>query len=245
MSAAKGFTKAPNKLLFHSNLSPIAKLVMVGLSYYDRGRGAFCKRETLARMLNVSLYQLRRALQELVEAELIVIHKRGYGKTSIIRVVENTKTIEVPKTTTHNKRLEEEVIEEEFVSKTSEDDVENNNNKQEEQQEEPTRPQTGHTATNEVKPLPIHKDTTDALLRAINERIRPKSYSVWFHNKIAVSYEDDTAMTIRCLDTFTAKWLQEHYSQLVEEIVTKSIVFHGKEIQNGQEEKYRHRKFDG
>ena len=122
MKSTKGFTKCDNKLLFHNNLSPIAKLVFVGLSYYDRGRGCFCKRSTLAQMLNVSLYQLRKALAELLDAELILIHRRGYGKTSIIRVVANTETQEMLKTPTHsNKEDEEKVIEGELGTQTAKD----------------------------------------------------------------------------------------------------------------------------
>jgi hypothetical protein len=233
MKTEKGFTKAPNKLLFHNNLSPIAKIVFVGLSYYDRGRGCFCKRSTLAQMLNVSLYQLRKAIQELIEAELIVIHRRGYGKTSIIRVVGNTETQQVPKTPTHNKGHEEEGIEEEFVSNTDVSVVEN---EKDTENNPPVEPQ----APTAIQPNPEHLSATQRLHELLQATIRPTAYNTWFPNKTAVSYEDDTSITIRCLDSFTATWLQSHFTDTIQQITGKSIAFHAKESNNGKEDD-RHR----
>jgi hypothetical protein len=245
MSALKGFTKAPNKLLFNNSLTPISKLVMVGLSYYDRGRGCFAKRTTLAAMLNVSMYQLRKAIQELLDAELIVIHRRGYGKTSIIRVLANTPAVQASNTAAHKiKVYEEEEIEEEFVPKQPEDSIENNTDTQETPQdgfsgalEEPTAPTT-------IPPIPQHHEGTQELLRAINERIRPQSFNSWFKGKIAISYEDDEAMTIRCLDRFIAGWLEDNYTALVEGIVNKKVAFHGKERYDAKEDEDRHSRLE-
>ena len=245
MSARSGFTKAPNKLLFHNSLSPIAKLVMVGLNYYDRGRGCFCKRQTLAAMLNVSLYQLRKAIQELLDAELILIHRRGYGKTSIIRVVANTPTIQVPNTAAHKIKVdEEEEIEEEFSPKQPEANIENDTDGQETPQNGFSGGLEEHTAPTTILPIPQHQEGTEKLLRAINERIRPQSFRHWFKDKIAISYEDEQAMTIRCLNIYTADWLTEHYSNLVEGIVKKNVAFHGKEIYDAKEDQDRHRKLE-
>ena len=234
MSKTKGFTKCSNNLLFHNNLSPISKLVFVGLSYYDRGRGCFCKRSTLAQMLNVSLYQLRKALTELLDAELILIHRRGYGKTSIIRVVANTETHAVPKTSPQiNKEDEEEVKEEEFVSNASNKDVENNQEPQEEPQNGKKGVKTSRGAPNDIKPLPIHQETTERLHERLRDTIRPHSYSVWFAGKTCVSYEDNKSITIKCIDSFTASWLDNHYAGIIHEITGKSVAFHAKENRDG------------
>ena len=244
MSATKGFTKAPNKLLFHNSLSPMSKLVMVGLNYYDRGRGCFCKRATLAAMLNVSLYQLRKAIQELVDAELIVIHRRGYGKTSIIRVVANTPTLQVSEASPHTITIEEEETEEEFIPTQPEETPQNSTDSPETPQNVFSGGLEGHTAPNTIQPDSQHQEGTEELLRALKELIRPQSFRHWFADKIAISYEDEQAMTIRCLNIYTADWLTEHYSQLVEGIVKKSVAFHGREIHDAKEEADKHRKLE-
>jgi len=244
MSATKGFTKAPNKLLFHNSLSPLSKLVMVGLSYYDRGRGCFCKRATLAAMLNVSLYQLRKAIKELLDAELIVIHRRGYGKTSIIRVVANTPTLQVSDTSTHTVTIEEEETEEEFIPKQPEVTTDNNTATTETPQNGFSEGLAGHTDANTIQPVSQHQEGTEELLRALKELIRPQSFRHWFEDKIAISYEDEQAMTIRCLNIYTADWLTEHYSQLVEGIVKKSVAFHGRETDDAKENEDRHRQLE-
>lgn len=243
MKASKGFTKCNNKLLFDNDLSPISKLVFVGISYHDRGRGCWAKKTTLARLLNVSIYQLRKALKELEEQGFILIHKRHNGHTDIIRVVKNTSTHSVANTATPLITDEIEVNEIELDDKKPIDVVENKDNKQEELQDEPTRPQTGHTAPNEVKPLPIHKDSTEDLLRSINERIRPQSFSYWFDKKVAVSFVDDASITIRCIDAFSAKWLAGNYTPLIEGITGKQVAFHARENKNGKED-HRHRSLE-
>ena len=111
----KGFSKIKNEVLLDSTLDPIAKIVLAGLDYYDRGRGCFCKRTTLAKLLNVSIYQLRKALKVLEEGGYIVINKRHNGHTDIIKRVEDNETHRVEKTSTPIIRKQEEVLEEEVV----------------------------------------------------------------------------------------------------------------------------------
>ena len=118
----KGFTKIQNDLLMDSQLDPMAKLVYVGLGYYDRGngRGCFCKRTTLARLLNVSIYQLRKALKVLEEEGLIVIHKRYNGCTDIIKRVADNKSLEGDENCKPNTIREEYKVEEEVDTITPE-----------------------------------------------------------------------------------------------------------------------------
>ena len=111
----KGFTKIPNEILLDRNLDPIAKIVLAGLGYYDRGRGCFAKRTTMAKLLNVSIYQLRKALKVLEEGGYIVINKRHNGHTDVINRVINNETHRVEKVSTPIIRKQEEIIEEEVA----------------------------------------------------------------------------------------------------------------------------------
>jgi len=217
---------------------------MVGLSYYDRGRGCFCKRATLAAMLNVSLYQLRKAIQELLDAQLIVIHRRGYGKTSIIRVVANTPTLQVQNTSPHTTTIEEEETEEEFVDTQPEGTTANNTDSPETPQDGFGGGLKGHTAPNTIQPDSQHQEGTEGLLRALKELIRPQSFRHWFEDKVAISYEDEQSLTIQCLNSYIADWLNEHYSHLVEGIVKKSVAFHGRETYDAKDNKDRYRKLE-
>ena len=138
----------------------------------------------------------------------------------------------------------QEEIEEEFSPKQPEANIENDTDGQETPQNGFSRGLEEHTAPTTILPIPQHQEGTEKLLRAINERIRPQSFRHWFKDKIAISYEDEQAMTIRCLNIYTADWLTEHYSNLVEGIVKKNVAFHGKEIYDAKEDQDRHRKLE-
>ena len=47
----------------------------------------------------------------------------------------------------------------------------------------------------------------------------------WFKGKTAIEDEDASSITIRCIDNFTADWLQEYYTSLVEGISGKKVSF--------------------
>lgn len=225
MSKPKGFTKCDNRLLFSNDLSPISKLVLVGLSYFDRSRGCWASKQTLRKMLNVSLYQLRKALNELEEQGFILIHRRYNGHTDLIRVVKETATPKGENTATPHTIIEKEIKEEELGTQTAKDA----DNTTEDAGTPKNPPQNTPQSPNAIKPLPIHQETTERLHERLRDTIRPQSYSYWFENKTCVSFDDNTSMAIRCVDNTTAKWLEGHYTALIESIVGKQVAFHAKE----------------
>ena len=91
-----GFTPQENKILLDSTISIEAKSTHNLLKYFDRGRGCFAKKETLCRFLKISSHRLRKALTELEARRLILIQRRGQGKTDIIWVVQDEETPEAP-----------------------------------------------------------------------------------------------------------------------------------------------------
>jgi len=82
-----GFSALPNQILLSATISPEAKVVYALIKYFDRGRGCFAKRRTLSRFANLSLFRLRKALNELADLSLITITTRK-RQTDIIRLVQ-------------------------------------------------------------------------------------------------------------------------------------------------------------
>jgi len=91
-----GFTPQENTILLDDTISIEAKSTHNLLKFFDRGRGCFAKKETLCRFLKISTHRLRKALRELEARRLIVIQRRGQGKTDIIWVVREQATPELP-----------------------------------------------------------------------------------------------------------------------------------------------------
>lgn len=56
-------------VLNHSKASPGAKLVLTIVANYDGDEGAWCSQETIAKLANVSVRQVRRYLKELESLE--------------------------------------------------------------------------------------------------------------------------------------------------------------------------------
>ena len=216
MSAVKGFTKCPNDILFSRKLTPNAKLLYTSLNYWDRGhgRGCFASKETISSMVGLSLFQVRNALRELTEELLITIEKRGQGKTDVIFLTSRLKV----SSTLPSIIVEEDVNEEELDPKTIEDVVESKKNTEK-------TAICSQGAPNDIKPLPIHQESTERLHTHLKGAIRPQSYSSWFERKTAVSYEDKTTMTIRCKTPFVAEWIKSYYTNLIESITGKQVVF--------------------
>ena len=216
MPAVKGFTKCPNDILFSRKLTPNAKLLYTSLNYWDRshGRGCFASKATISSMVGLSLFQVRNALRELAEELLITIEKRGQGKTDVIFLTSRPEV----SSTLPSIIEEEDVNEEELGPKTTEDVVESEKDIEKmavSSQEAPT----------DIKPLPIPQESTERLHDHLKEAIRPQSYSSWFERKTAVSYEDKTSMTIRCKTPFVADLIESYYTNLIESITGKQVVF--------------------
>ena len=113
-----GFVIIPNEILLDITLSAEAKVTLGVLKHFDRGRGCFCKKETLARFTKLSLFRLRKALKELEARGLITIKPRKMGMTDLIRVAkkdwdrgDQTATAEEPQIKLPELEVEEPWIE--------------------------------------------------------------------------------------------------------------------------------------
>ena len=82
-----GFVLIFNDVILDPTLSAEAKATFGVLTHFDRGRGCFCKKETLAVFTKLSLFRLRKALRELEKSGRITIQSRKMGMTDLIRIV--------------------------------------------------------------------------------------------------------------------------------------------------------------
>ena len=207
----KGFTKINNELLFDSNLDPMAKIVYAGLSYYDRGRGCFCKRTTLARLLNVSIYQLRKALRVLEENGYIVIHKRHHGLTDVIKRVEADKSLSGENC---NSSYKKKIKKEEEVASTSEDVIE-------------TTTDPAPCLTPEaVEDTPIDKDATEACHRRIQTLLGYARWDQWFRDSWVVE-ETPLALKLHIPKPYVADYIKQVFIEKLEGAEGKKVLLLG------------------
>ena len=83
LAPAGGFTMIPNDLLERGDISPGAKLTYIGLLRFAWREGfCFPGQERLAAMLGMGVRTVIRHLQELARAGLILLERRGRGKTN-------------------------------------------------------------------------------------------------------------------------------------------------------------------
>ena len=209
----KGFTKINNDLLFDSNLDPMAKIVYAGLSYYDRGRGCFCKRSTLARLLNVSIYQLRKALRVLEAEGYIVIHKRHHGLTDVISRVEKTEALsgENCNSYKHYKKKNER---EEEVASTSEDVIET------------TTDPAPRLTPEAVEDTPIDKEATERCHKRIQTLLGYARWEQWFRDSWVIE-ETPLALKLHIPKPYVADYINKVFRQKVENEVGKELVIVG------------------
>lgn len=100
----KPFVMNPKDILFHQGLSPYSKLVYEIILHFDRGNGCFPRRTKMSKMLGLSLYHIRKGLQELEDRGLITNQRRGQGKTNLIHIVHKEDEVveEVDETISHS-----------------------------------------------------------------------------------------------------------------------------------------------
>ena len=209
----KGFTKIQNELLFDANLDPMAKVVYAGLSYYDRGRGCFCKRETMARLLNVSIYQLRKALKVLEAEGYIVIHKRYNGCTDIIKRVADNKTLEADENCKPNTIREENKVEEEVAS-TSEDVIEK------------TTDTASRLTSSAAQDPPIDLSATEYCHNRLQQLLTYAKWEKWFSDSYVVD-ENNQALTIYCPKPYVADYIDQAFRQAIEREFGKNLCILG------------------
>ena len=207
----KGFTKINNDLLFDSNLDPMAKIVYAGLSYYDRGRGCFCKRTTLARLLNVSIYQLRKALRVLEAEGYIVIHKRHHGLTDVIRRVEAEKPLSGENCHTSYKK---KINKEEEVASTSEDVIEK------------TTDTASRLTSSAAQDPPIDLSATESCHNRLQQLLTYAKWEKWFSDSYVVD-ENNQALTIYCPKPYVADYIDQAFRQAIEREFGKNLCILG------------------
>ena len=207
----KGFTKINNDLLFDSNLDPMAKIVYAGLSYYDRGRGCFCKRTTLARLLNVSIYQLRKALRVLEAEGYIVIHKRHHGLTDVIRRVEAEKPLSGENCHTSYKK---KINKEEEVASTSEDVIEK------------TTDTASRLTSSAAQDPPIDLSATEYCHNRLQQLLTYAKWEKWFSDSYVVD-ENNQALTIYCPKPYVADYIDQAFRQAIEREFGKNLCILG------------------
>lgn len=212
MSAVKGFTKCPNDILFSRKLTPNAKLLYTSLNFWDRGhgRGCFASKATISSMVGLSLFQVRNALRELAEELLITIEKRGQGKTDVIFLTSRPEV-----SSTLPSIIEEEEVKEEELPNKPLEKVKTT------ETTSPHPPQSTLT----IRPIPKCLEETTRLLRSIKDAMRPQTYSVWFEDKVCVSYENEKRVELSCVDEFSKNWIEENYSTLLERVSGKNVSF--------------------
>ena len=82
-ATAGGFTMVPNDLLERGDISPGAKIICIGLLRFAWQEGfCFPGQERLAAMLGMGVRTVIRYLQELARARLILLERRGRGRTN-------------------------------------------------------------------------------------------------------------------------------------------------------------------
>ena len=212
----KGFTKINNDLLFDSNLDPMAKIVYAGLSYYDRGRGCFCKRSTLARLLNVSIYQLRKALRVLEENGYIVVHKRHHGLTDVISRVEKTEALSGENCNSYKHYKKKNEREEDIDPTTSEEAC----------KETDTECVENCLTSEAVEDTPIDKEATERCHKRIQTLLGYARWEQWFRDSWVIE-ETPLALKLHIPKPYVADYINKVFRQKVENEVGKELVIVG------------------
>ena len=212
----KGFTKINNDLLFDSNLDPMAKIVYAGLSYYDRGRGCFCKRSTLARLLNVSIYQLRKALRVLEAEGYIVIHKRHHGLTDVISRVEKTEALSGENCNSYKHYKKKNKEEEDIDPITSEEAC----------KETDTECVETCLTPEAVEDTPIDKEATERCHKRIQTLLGYARWEQWFRDSWVIE-ETPLALKLHIPKPYVADYIDQVFRQKIEKEFGKELVMVG------------------
>lgn len=233
MKELKGFSKIDNNLLFNNDLSPYSKLTLTMLNYYTRnGRGkCFARKKTLSQMIGISLYKLRKALNELEQLELIHIERPGLGMPDEIRI-KNLKP-ECSNSSHQPSSIIEEEVQIEEEKNISTENVEIITPKDDEptpdKDLEPDSSQKPPDYTLQSTQAPSHSifftEASKRLTDGFRQVLRDASYKVFIKDKISVSYEDDENISINCTNSFICGYLSENYSGVARKITGKRVKF--------------------
>ena len=236
MKDLKGFSKIDNNLLFNNDLSPYSKLTLTMLNYYTRnGKGkCFARKTTLSKMIGISLYKLRKALDELEQLGLIHIDRPGLGNADVIRI-KNLKP-ECLKTPHQPSTIIEEEVKEEEEENISTKDVDSITPKEDEPApDKHLEPDTSKSSPNSgrqqaqtppTKPQHLQTLTTIKTLKPLlrdNSYNHFASYNNFFSNISVIDETDDTIYLATPNDEIIANFIQEQYSSKIGKILGKEV----------------------
>lgn len=205
----KGFTSCPNQILFDSSISINARLLFTQLNYWDRGNGSGCfaRRDTISRMTGLSLYNLRNAIRELAEHNLITIKRRGQGKTDVIQVVNSRDEVD---SNSVNTSYKEESPELELPTKPLEEV---------EQTETPEAVPNGFSASDDIEPKKEHQDIQETLQAGLQARLRDRSFYSWFRpGSWRIENINENEIVLRVTDKFIANWILQYYIPTIAQV---------------------------
>lgn len=102
MSVVDPFVMFPKRIMFQTDLSIHTRFLYTLLQHHDRGNGCWASRDRMKNETGLSLYHIRKGLQELEDLGMIKWKRRGQGKTDFIELINTVEEVE---------EVEEEVVE--------------------------------------------------------------------------------------------------------------------------------------
>jgi hypothetical protein len=202
----KPWVKAEHQTLFEKNLTPLSRLILITLRYWDRGndRGCFAKKTTIAGMMGISLHQLRRGLKELAEKNFIHIERHGQGNTDSIYVIES-ETQEFKESETLPSSLYKEEKNEVEPGLSSEDVTET------------------ATDSSEAADHPIDQSATKRCHRRLQALIGILKWDIWFNGSY-VAEETQEQVVLYAPSMLAADWISKNYADELFQVMQKKVV---------------------
>ena len=231
MKSVKGWSRIDNSLLFNNDLSPYSKLTLTMLNYYTRnGKGeCFARKKTLSQMIGISLYKLRKALNELEQLKLIHIERPGLGKPDRITIKNSTpecaETLHQPYHCTREEDLREE---EEELSISNTDNVDEDTPQIATTHQKQANPNVqSTTAPPNHHQHQQHQQATETITSDFRDKIEPQiginAYRHFFSNISVVNETDDTISLYSPHGNHIANLIKEQYSTKLEKITNKRV----------------------
>ena len=217
----KPFVMNPKDILFHQGLSPYSKLVYEIVLHFDRGNGCFPRRTKMSQMLGLSLYHIRKGLQELEDRGLITNQRRGQGKTNLIHIVHKEDEVveEVGETISHSEMKsfdDSPIYSNKETSEGDLDDIDSLLSSNELEWEEDETPQV------EDETPHIEEETT---LRGIKHRVYSGGGCIERNlcEDGVVIESDSTQITIGISSPLWKIHLEDNYIPLLESVFGKEV----------------------
>ena len=232
-----GFVIIPKFILRNPSLTPCSIITYLHLLHYDRdnGNGCYCRKETLSKLCNISLFQVRQALKLLEKEGIISIHRRYNGLTDVIRINPDCRqpSKRAPAGATRKPRSRVSVSSQPLdvkklpapikKNKTITNNTIGETRATEVEKTQKNKGKQEHQPPTSLTPNRKHAPLTKTILDAIQPRIRPQSFTTWFAD-IFVENETDSHLEIVTPGGIqVAGWINEHYLTLLEDVAGKQV----------------------